>query len=140
MKVHRGGRRDDRDRGGVTVFFAVMASAVVAAAGLAVDGGRRLAAVSTATDIADNAARACAQAVDEAAAASGQLTLDPIKGEALGQSMIAASGVAGTVTVNATSCTVTVSATAPTVFLGSSVSVSSTQQAEILVGNGTPLP
>ena len=52
------------ERGSVSIFIAVLGVAFVMVAGLAIDGGRKLGALSEARDLADNAARAGAQAVD----------------------------------------------------------------------------
>lgn len=53
------------DRGAMSLLFAVLGVAVIMAVMLVVDGGRALGALSEARDIADNAARAGTQAVDE---------------------------------------------------------------------------
>ncbi len=53
-----------RDEGAVSLLFVIVAIAVVSAIALVVDGGRRLGALTEAQDLADNAARAGAQAVD----------------------------------------------------------------------------
>ncbi|MDF1596583.1 MAG: pilus assembly protein TadG-related protein [Acidimicrobiia bacterium] len=52
------------ERGAVSTFLAVLALALLAAAGLVVDGGRKVNALREASNLADNAARAGAQAVD----------------------------------------------------------------------------
>ena len=61
----RPGCRLTVDRGALTPVFAVLGVAAVMAVMLVVDGGRALGALSEARDIADNAARAGTQAVDE---------------------------------------------------------------------------
>jgi len=52
------------ERGAVSTFLAVIALALLMAAGLAIDGGRKVNALREASHLADNAARAGAQAVD----------------------------------------------------------------------------
>lgn len=52
------------ERGAVSTFLAVLALALLAAAGLVVDGGRKVNTLREASNLADNAARAGAQAID----------------------------------------------------------------------------
>ena len=67
-----------RERGAVSTFLAVIALALLMAAGLAIDGGRKVNALRQASHIADNAARAGAQAVDlDTLRTSGELRLLP---------------------------------------------------------------
>lgn len=64
------------ERGSISIFAAVMAIAFLAAAGLALDGGRKLGAVSEARSLASNAARAGAQVLDLDAVRAGEADLD----------------------------------------------------------------
>lgn len=64
------------DTGAVSVFVVVMTMALIAVTALVLDGGRLLAARREAADIAANAARAGAQAVDEQRLRSGRTVLD----------------------------------------------------------------
>lgn len=57
-------RRAADDRGAVSSMMAVLGTSLIVSLALVVDGGRQLAAVSEARDLADNAARFGAQAVD----------------------------------------------------------------------------
>jgi Flp pilus assembly protein TadG len=67
-----------REPGAVSTFLAVIALALLMAAGLAIDGGRKVNALRDASHIADNAARAGAQAVDlDTLRTSGELRLLP---------------------------------------------------------------
>lgn len=59
------GAADDDDRGMVTAFVIVFTLALVMMAGLVVDGGRMLAEARAVDNLADSAARAGAQAIDE---------------------------------------------------------------------------
>lgn len=66
------------ERGAVSTFLAVIALALLMAAGLAIDGGRKVNALREASHLADNAARAGAQAVDlDTLRTTGDLTLQP---------------------------------------------------------------
>jgi len=66
------------ERGAVSTFLAVIALALLMAAGLAIDGGRKVNALREASHLADNAARAGAQAVDlDTLRTTGDLTLLP---------------------------------------------------------------
>ncbi len=66
------------ERGAVSTFLAVIALALLMAAGLAIDGGRKVNALREASHLADNAARTGAQAVDlDTLRTTGDLTLLP---------------------------------------------------------------
>jgi hypothetical protein len=110
----------ERERGGGAVSIPVVVAllALLAVAGLAVDGARKAQQIATADAVAEEAARAGAQAVDLAAARHGQPALDPAQARAAAQRYLAATGTAGTVTVAADRIRVDVTITAPTVLLG----------------------
>ena len=123
-------RRCRGEQGTVSIFVAVMAVAFLLIAGLAVDGGNKLGALSEARDIADNAARAGAQAVDDASyRASGTPTLDPVAAIQAANRYLASVGHSGSVEVDGASVTVTVTITVPTRFLPGPFTVSATEQA-----------
>ncbi len=63
--------RGDDDRGMVTAFVVIFSLALVFVVGLVLDGGRMLSAHRQARDVADAAARAGAQALDEDAVRRG---------------------------------------------------------------------
>lgn len=65
------------ETGTIGVFVVVITIALVAVAGLVLDGGRLLAARRQAQDIAGNAARAGAQALDENDLRDGRAVIDP---------------------------------------------------------------
>lgn len=97
------------ERGSLSIFVAVIAVGLLAAAGLAIDGGRKLNALGAARDLADNAARAGAQELDQTAVrSSGQGVLDPAAAEARALDYLASVGQSGTVAVDADTVTVTV--------------------------------
>ncbi|CAN5779884.1 hypothetical protein BH24ACT2_BH24ACT2_16990 [soil metagenome] len=101
--------RSTSERGSLSIFFAVMGVGLLMAAGLAIDGGRKLNALGAARDLADNAARAGAQEVDQRLAReTGAVVLDATAAEARALSYLASVGRTGTVAVSADTVTVTV--------------------------------
>lgn len=67
----------DRERGSISVLFGVVTIGALAAVAMVVAGGNRLMALTEANDIADNAARAGAQAFDQDEwRATGNVELD----------------------------------------------------------------
>jgi hypothetical protein len=102
------------ERGSITGFVAVVATALVMVAGMAYDGGEIIAAQARARSDADKAARAGAQQVDTVhLRATGQTTLDPSAAEAAAHGFLQQAGSTGTVAVEGASVTVTVSITQP---------------------------
>ena len=123
------------DRGSVSMFIAVLALSFLMVAGLAVDGGRKLGALSDARDLADNAARAGAQAVDtNTYRSTGVPVLDPAAATHAAARYLAASGHTGEVTVTAATVTVTVRLQVQTRFLPGPYNVSATQTATAVLG------
>jgi hypothetical protein len=107
------------ERGQVTAFIVVMVGALMLVAGLVIDGGLGLAAEVRATDEAQSAARAGAQAIDLAAyRQSGSVTLDPTAASQAAESYLAATGDSGHVAVAGDVITVTVRVVQPTQILG----------------------
>ncbi len=119
------------DRGAVSTFLAVIALAMLMAAGLAYDGGRKVSALGEASHIAESAARAGAQAVDPAhLRTTGEIRLDQGQAVALAGDYLADVGHTGQVTVAANQVTVTVTITVNPVLLpGGEMSVSATETA-----------
>ncbi len=117
------------DRGTVSIYLVVVAVAVVAAAGLALDGGRKLAALSEVRAVAGNAARACAQAVLPSGADAGLLELDPSEGPVFAQAF-ATAGTSVSASVTGSRCTATASRTVSFRLLPGSTTVSATESAE----------
>ena len=128
------------DRGSISIFTAIIAIAILAAAGLAYDGSQKLGGLATARDLADNAARACAQGVVEADLRElGTPTLDPGTAAGLAGSYLALVGSpAATVAVADTECTVTVTVSVSTVFLPGPYTVTATESADALFGIEDP--
>jgi Flp pilus assembly protein TadG len=108
-----------REQGAVSTFVAVIALAMLMAAGLAIDGGRKINTLREASNLADNAARAGAQAVDlDTLRTTGELRLDPYRAEqAVGDYLAAFDLTARTVTVNGDTINVTVDLTVDPVLL-----------------------
>jgi hypothetical protein len=130
----------DGDRGSVTIFVAVLAVGFLAAAGLAYDGSQKLGGLAQARDLADNAARACAQGVDaEATLASGAAVLDPADAAARARAYLAEVGISPvSVSVGTAGCAVTVVLSVPTRFLPGPFEVSATESADVLYGVEVP--
>ncbi len=128
------------ERGSVSVLVAVLAIAFLMVAGLALDGGRKLGALSEARDLADNAARAGAQAVDtDAYQLTGAPALDPADAEQAALAYLSATGHTGTVAVDGSTVTVTVSLSVPTRFLPGPFTVHATESATAVFSvEGTP--
>lgn len=103
----------------MTAFVVVMAIAILAVAGLTLDGGRALAAKVEAVGRAESAARAGADAIDLTAyRADGRLVLVPARASAAARTYLAGVGATGQVVVDGDQVTVTVVATTPTQLLG----------------------
>ncbi len=106
------------EEGSVTVFVVGLTLALLMVAGLVHDGGRVLAARRQAHDLADNAARAAAQAVDIDALRSGApVALDPLAAQVAAEDYLAITGHPGEVVVTADMVEVTVTITTPMVLL-----------------------
>ena len=98
----------------MTAFVVIFTLALLLVVGLVVDGGLTLAARVQATDEAQSAARAGAQAVDlPLYRATGQLVLDPAQADQAAQSYLAATGHQGTVKVTGNEVDVTVTISEP---------------------------
>ena len=120
------------ERGAVSTFVAVIALAFLVAAGLAIDGGRKVNALGEASDLADNAARAGAQAVDlDTLRSTGQLVLHPTQAHQEAQDYLAALGqVAQSITVTGDTISVTVAITVDPVLLPTgAITVTATESA-----------
>ena len=108
-----------QERGAVSTFLAVIALSLLMAGGLAIDGGRKVNALREASHIADNAARAGAQAVDlDTLRTTGDLRLLPSEAtDRVGQYLASLGYTATQVVVNDAEVTVTVDITVDPVLL-----------------------
>ncbi len=106
------------DRGALTLMLALLMVALVALAGLVIDGGKKLNASETAYAVAEEAARAGAGAVNTSLAySSGNYEVDAPQARAAAQAYLASAGYSGTVRVSGNSITVTVTIRKPTAVL-----------------------
>ncbi len=111
---------DRGDRGSVAGYLVVSAVALFALAGLVLDGGAALTAHGRAADVAQQAARAGADALDETSLRSptpGGLTANPAAARDAAQAVLTAAGITGEVTVAGSQVTVSARASEPTAIL-----------------------
>jgi Flp pilus assembly protein TadG len=106
------------ERGQATAFMAVFVVALLAVAGIVIDGGYTLAAKRRAIDEAEGAARAGAQALAPASLRLGTPRPDPVRATAAAEEFLAKTGHAGTVEVDGERVSVTVSFEQPMFILG----------------------
>lgn len=124
-----------RERGSVSILIAVLGVSFLVVAGLAIDGGRKLGALSEARDLADSAARAGAQAIDLAHYnATGVVRLDPTAASSAANRYLAATGHTGTVNVSGNTVTVTVALEVATRILPGPWRVAATESATAALG------
>jgi Flp pilus assembly protein TadG len=120
------------ETGAVSTFLAVIALALLMAAGLVVDGGHKINALREASHLADNAARAGAQAVDlDTLRTNGDLLLLSDQAEQQARDYLAAvRQTAIAVVVDGNTITVTVELTVNPVLLpGGPITVTATESA-----------
>lgn len=110
--------RASDERGQVTAFLAVFVVALLAVAGLVIDGGYTLAAKRRAMNEAEGAARAAAQAVTPASLRQGDPVLDPARATLAAEDFLAKTGHTGTIEVDRQRVAVTVSFEQPMLILG----------------------
>jgi hypothetical protein len=110
------GTRRQRERGSVTLMLLVLTVALIALAGIVIDGGAKLDQAENANAIAQEAARAGAGMVSQSNAySSGSFTVDQAEAVAAAEQYLAAAHYHGTVTAPAPGIIqVTVTVTAPT--------------------------
>jgi len=107
-----------RDDGTVTGYTVITTAAVLAFAGLVLDGGLAVATKVDAVSAAQSSARAGARELDVAYLRSnGGIRLAPAKARATAQDWLAAAGLSGTVTVAGNTVTVTVTTSRETQLL-----------------------
>lgn len=124
------------ERGSVSILIAVLGLALLMATGLAVDGGRKLGALAEARDIADNAARAGAQAIEtDVYRTTGVPTIDPAAATERANAYLAQTGHTGTVIVSDSTVTVIVTIQVKTVFLPIPMTASATESATAVADN-----
>jgi Flp pilus assembly protein TadG len=135
------------EEGSVSLFLVVLLLAVFAVFGLVVDGGARLDGQREATNQAEQAARAAAQAVNSTSLRTGATTRDPTAARAAAARYLTSTGNATLtgIRVVGNTVTVTVTTTVQPVVLSiigiHSLTVTGTGRARLLRGNtavGTP--
>lgn len=100
------------ERGSITGFVAVIATALVMVAGMAYDGGQIIHAHNAARNDAEQAARAGAQQIDIThLRQTSEPRLDPADAEAAALDYLAQVGATGTAAVDGSDITVTVTRT-----------------------------
>lgn len=103
-----------RDEGRVSVYLAIVLTAMIVIIGLTVDGSGRFRAMQRANNIAAEAARAGGQAIDAGQAiAGGPKVVDPTLAKAAAQKYLKAAGVVGTVEIADDRLHLTVTVTIP---------------------------
>ena len=108
--------RGKGERGSITLMLLVLSLALIALAGIVIDGGTKLDQAENANAIAQEAARAGAGNVNQANAyASGSFTVDQAQAIAAAQQYLASAGYRGTVSApTPDTIEVTVTVTSPT--------------------------
>lgn len=130
----RGGAGDRAERGAATVMLVFVAVALLAVAGLVIDGGYALGAKREAMNSAEQAARVGSDALSESALRSGRARVNPGQAIAAAQSYLHRVGTTGSVAINGGTVTVTVSTHQRTAILSAvgvtSIPVKATASAE----------
>jgi Flp pilus assembly protein TadG len=106
------------DRGSILPFTATVVAALMACGGLAVDGGRILAARREAAGIAAAAARRGSQELAWDRAVAGEAQLDADRATAAARAAVSQAGASGSASATPDKVTVTVTIDEPTVILG----------------------
>ena len=104
------------ERGSITAFVAVLAITFIACAGLAVDGGRLVAARVQLADHAENAARAGVQ--EDTSLRSGEPDIDVSEARSTAAAYLRSWGVSGEVSATTEEITVSVRRVVPMSILG----------------------
>jgi Flp pilus assembly protein TadG len=111
-------RRVERERGSILPFTAIVVACLLAGAGLAVDGGRILAARREASSLAAEAARRASQELAWSGLANGDAEIDPERAVAAAQAFVGQAGERALVRATPQRVSVTVTITESTVLLG----------------------
>jgi hypothetical protein len=134
-----------RDQGAITLLVVVFFVALLAAAGLVVDGGAKLRAAREASAVSEEAARAGAGRIDRdrAYARGGRFVVDRTAAVAAARAYLASSGNTGSVSIiGAQKIRVTVTVSKPTLLLSAigidDLHVTKTATADLLQGVDRP--
>ncbi|WP_236655675.1 TadE/TadG family type IV pilus assembly protein [Streptacidiphilus carbonis] len=136
---------DATERGALSIFVAICAAALLMLSGLVLDGGGRLRAIERADALADEAARAGGQQIDQAALLQGKgIRLDPRAAENAANAYLGANGVTGTPVADDRTITVNVTMTYHTVMLSlfgfGDITVGGHGSARLVPGTTVPDP
>jgi Flp pilus assembly protein TadG len=115
QRLRRPGDRDER--GAAAIFVVLFTLALLAVAGLVIDGGYALGAKREAMNTAEQAARAGADALNQGALRDGQTMVDPGRAVNAAQSYLNQVGAHGTVGITGGEVTVTVTGRQDTTLL-----------------------
>lgn len=127
------------DRGAITAFVAVVATALVLVAGMAYDGGRVITAHNATRHAAERAARAGAQQIDLAQLrATGEPRLDPDAARSAALDYLERVGLTGSAVVSRASITVTATRTQPMLILPGPDRVITVRQTATAVDEAQP--
>ena len=137
--------RGDAEAGTLSIFVAITATMLLMLTGLVLDGGGRLRKIEDADALAQEAARAGGQQIDQAALLQGRgLRLDPTAAEAAAEAYLNRNDLTGTVVATPTLVTVTVDTTYPTSLLSlvglDSLPVHGVGEARLVPGVSEPDP
>lgn len=110
--------RTKNETGTVTAFVTCLTVALLAVAGLVIDGGYTLAARRRLFNEANAAARAGAQAADEGALRAGALRIDPVEARRRALKHLHDAGLDGHVVATANNVTVHAVSSQPVAVLG----------------------
>lgn len=139
QRLDKGARSGEQ--GSITILAVILFLAILAAAGLVVDGGAKIRAARQASAVAEEAARAGAGRVnrDQAYAHGGSFVIDRTSAVAAARSYLNSSGVTGSVTMTgARRIRVTATIDKPTVLLSligiGHLHVTKTATADLLQG------
>jgi hypothetical protein len=138
-------RREDGEAGTLSIFVAICATMLLMLTGLVLDGGGRLSAIEQADALAQEAARAGGQQIDQAALLQGLgLRLDPAAAESAAEAYLSRNSITGTAVATTTLVTVTVDGKYPTKLLSviglDHLTVHGVGEARLVPGVATPDP
>lgn len=109
--------RAREETGAITIWMVFISVAMLALAGLVIDGGYAMAAKREAARAAEQAARAAADQLDTDSLRTGGHQIATADAAATGRAYLSAAGESGTVSINGDTVTVTVSKTQASTIL-----------------------
>lgn len=141
LKQRLHGRHVRDERGMSTLFVVLFAVAMLSVAGLVIDGGYALGAKREAMNCAEQAARAGADALDQASLRSGETRVDAGRAVGAAQAYLSRVGATGSVSVSGGEVTVVVTDHQKTAILSavgiSTLPIKATATAESIDANAS---